>query len=124
MKKLIGLLLLNLILTGCAFMRESGEHRHLQTEILNKITSKNKQFASCARNSDIYKALGASRVRVVLSLNINKHGELEKFQLDDQSYPMEFSDCVFETLELISFPSNKLDKMIEVEQPFIFSKKL
>lgn len=123
MNKLVVLTLVSFVISSCAFMRESGEHRHLQTEILNKITSQNSNFASCAENSNIYKALGVDRVRVVLLLNISKNGELEKFQLDDQEYPTEFADCIFQTLELISFPANKENKLVEIEQPFIFSKK-
>lgn len=111
------------MLVGCAFMRESGKHREIQTEILNNITSKSSDFAKCAEISDVYKALNQDRIRVVLYLNIDKTGELEKFQLDEQEYPAKFADCIFETLELINFPSNSDHDLIEVEQPFIFSKK-
>lgn len=123
MNRLFFLLLIGIFFTSCAFMRESGEHRSLQTEILNKITSKSSEFAVCAKNGKIYQKLGRSRVRVVLHINIDSHGVLEKFQLDDKEYPSEFADCVFQTLELISFPSNKENKLVDIEQPFIFSKK-
>ena len=104
-------------------MRESGEYRDLQSQIYNSISSKNEDFGKCAERSQLYKKLKQDRIRVVLSLDINYNGELEKFQLDDKDYPSDFSDCVFGVLELVNFPKNSQKRIIEVEQPFIFSKR-
>ena len=124
MNKILMIILASAFLGSCAFMRESGKHRNLQTQILSSITSKSSEFAKCAERSDLYQKLGDERIRVILTLNISKRGDLEKFQLDDKDYPGEFTDCIFGILELINFPSNEEGRLVEIEQPFIFSKRL
>lgn len=118
------LIIIGLIsISSCSVMRESGKHREVKTKILKKIAEKRSSFAKCGRDSDIYKYFESNRVKVILYLNIDDKGQLAQFRLDNRTYPEIFSECLFDVVELISFPKNNEYKVIHVEQPFIFSKK-
>lgn len=115
--------LLAIQFTSCAFIYSGNNERKTQTKLVQKINAKAKDFAKCAKESDIFKKLEMSRVPVTLYLEIEKSGSLSKFQLDNKNYPSEFIDCVFNTVELIQFPKLESHDLIKLEQPFVFSSK-
>lgn len=115
--------ILSLVLSSCSLFKQNTADRELQTKIIKNINAKTGQFAKCAKKTKLFKTLGKERVRTVIYLSLNKSGNVETFKLDDQAYPQDFSECVYEVVELIIFPRNKKHDLIEIEQPFIFSKK-
>lgn len=111
------------ILTSCSFIYSGNKERKLQTKIVSQITEKASKFGQCATNTKLFDELDKKRVRVVLFLDINSNGAVEKFKLDGNEYPEPFTNCVFQTIELISFPKFDSHEVLKVEQPFVFSKK-
>lgn len=101
----------------------SRRDRKIQTEILSKISLKASELAYCAKKSDLFKKFKRDRIRVVMYLSINSEAQVEKFKLDDKPYPEDFANCAFNIIDLIAYPRVKSHELIEVEQPFIFSKK-
>ena len=118
MKYIISIILLA-NLSSCAFIYSGNKQRKEQTEIIRLIKEKNRDFAQCAKKTDIFKQLDQKRVPV----EVNKDAVLEKFKLDDKKYPGEFTDCLFDVVELIQFPKSTEFELIKVEQPFIFKAK-
>ncbi len=112
-----------LIVNSCSLFPKRTRERKIQSDIVSRISSKVKKLSRCSKSAKIFKHLNADRVRVVLYLSINSQGHIEKFKLDDKAYPEKFANCVFKVLDLISFPEIKNHEIIELEQPFIFSKK-
>lgn len=101
----------------------SKRERVIQTEILQKLSQNAPQLAECAKRNKLFEAVGSERVRVVMHLSINSDRQVEKFKLDNPSYPETFVNCAFQVVDLISFPQIENHELLEVEQPFIFSKK-
>ncbi len=97
--------------------------RKIQTEIVSRLSAQSARFAKCAKEADLFKKLKQDRIRVTLHLSINAQGQIEKFKLDDKDYPDTFSECVFKIADVIHFPKIEDHELIELEQPFIFSKK-
>ena len=112
-----------LLLNSCAFIYSGNKERKLQTEIIRLITAKNSDYAKCAKNFKIFKHFDEKRIRIVLYVDINIQGNIEKFKLDDRSYPEEFTNCIFQNVELIKFPKNEEHQLVKIEQAFIFTKK-
>lgn len=123
MIKILSSILILLILGGCSLFSKNSRERKIQTTIIKSISSKSKQLSKCAKDSSLFTELDKTRVRVVLHLAINSQGQIEKFKLDNKNYPEDFSECVFKIVDLIVFPKIKNHEVIELEQPFIFSKK-
>lgn len=121
------LLVLNFVIftliSSCAQFKERDRQRKIQTVIISKITNNASIFSACAKESKLFKALKKERIRVVLFLSIASNGQVEKFKLDNKKYPSSFSECIFKATDKISFPKMRKNELIELEQPFIFSKK-
>jgi len=97
--------------------------RKIQTEIISKIKGNSERLSSCAKDAKLFEIFKKDRVRVVLHISINNKSQIEKFQLDDQQYPEKFSECMFKVVDLINYSKIKDNELVELEQPFIFSKK-
>ena len=110
------------LFTSCSLFMSKRE-RVIQTEILQKISSKAPQLAECAKNNELFKQFDSDRVRVVMNIAINSEKQVERFKLDRQDYPEPFVNCAFQIIDLISYPKIENHEVLEVEQPFIFSKK-
>jgi hypothetical protein len=121
--KRISLLLFFVLANSCAFIYTGNSERELQTKIHAKITEKAPRFRQCALDSKLFTQLNNKRVRIVLFLEISPAGAVEKFKLDKTEYPEKFSNCIFNTIELIAFPKFDSHEILKIEQPFIFSKK-
>lgn len=119
----IQLIFMLFLISSCSFIYSGNKERKLQTKIVSKITEKASKFGQCAKKTKLFDELDQKRVRVVLFLDINANGAVEKFKLDGNDYPEPFTSCVFETVELINFPRFDSHEVIKVEQPFVFSKK-
>jgi len=115
--------LLVFLLTSCAFIFNGNKERKLQTQIHAQISEKAAEFRQCAVQNQLFKQFDKKRIRVVLFLEISANGAVEKFKLDDSKYPEKFTDCIFNTIELIAFPKFDSHELLTIEQPFIFSKK-
>ncbi len=111
-----------LILSSCSLFLSKRE-RVIQTEILQKLAQKGSQLAQCAKENKLFEKYDSDRVRVVMFLSINSEKQLEKFKLDKPDYPEEFVNCAFQVVDLISYPKIENHELLEIEQPFIFSKK-
>lgn len=111
------------LISSCANIFSGNPERKLQTQVHAQINEKASQFRQCALDHKLFKAINSNRVRMVLFLDINSKGGVEKFKLDNAKYSEKFTDCIFNTVELISFPKFDSHEIISVEQPFIFSKK-
>lgn len=118
--KLITILIL---ISSCTIFPERARERKIQSEIVSKLTNKSKKFSKCSRRSKIFNHFDSDRIRVVLHLSINSKGNVERFKLDDKNYPEKFANCIFKIVDLIKFPKIKNHEIIELEQPFIFSKE-
>jgi hypothetical protein len=111
-----------LFLTSCSLFMSQRE-RLIQTEIISKISAKAPLLAKCAKQSQLFEKFQQDRVRVVMTLTINSDQQIERFSLDRTDYPEDFSNCAFQIVDLIAYPSIENHELIKVEQPFIFSKK-
>ena len=109
-------------LTSCSLFMSKRE-RVIQTEILQKLSLKAPQLAECAKKNELFEKFGVDRVRVVMQLSINSERQVERFKLDRTDYPESFVDCAFQVVDLISYPKIENHELLEVQQPFIFSKK-
>ena len=116
-------LILVFLLSSCSLLSQNDERRTLQTKILSKLAKNAPKFSECAQNTDVFKDQNAQRLRVVMHLSLSNKGSVESFKLDRSDYSTEFSECLFNVIDLMTFPKNKLGQIIEVEQPFIFSKQ-
>lgn len=123
MNKLTSTFLTVLLLSSCAQIFSGNKERKLQTEILARINEKAPSFGQCAKKSAVFDKLDKKRIRVVLFLNIKPNGSVEKFKLDGNNYPEDFTNCFFQTVELIQFPKFDSHELIKIEQPFVFNKK-
>ena len=110
------------LLTSCSLFM-SKRDRLIQTEILQKLSLKAPQLAECAKRNQLFESLKSKRVRVVMQISINADRQIEKFKMDDPNYPESFVNCAFQIVDLISYPQIENHELLEVEQPFIFSKK-
>ena len=119
----LGLLITMSSMMGCSAVKKIDPYRSYQTDIMIAINEQGSAFSQCATKHNIYETLKATRIPLTLHLTLSSKGEIEKFRLDEKDYPAEFLDCFFATLELIKFPKNDKFKSIEIQQPFIFSKK-
>ena len=120
---MIRFLPLILILSSCSILPERYRQREIQTEIISKMTEKSPEFSKCIETNQLFTKFNTKRVRIVIFLSIDSRGQIEKFKLDQKKYPNEFSECIFTTLDTVSFPKIKNHELIELEQPFIFSAK-
>lgn len=111
-----------LLLVSCSTFEKRDQARDLQSKMLRALNEKSPEFANCAKESDLFRALGNDRIRVVLDLDINAKGQVEKFKIDNQQYPRKFVDCMFAVADIIIFPKLESDQVVELTQPFIFSK--
>lgn len=115
--------LLFILLYSCTLLPYSSREREIQTDIVVNIREKSPQFAKCIKSNNLFSKFQKERIRLVVFLAIDSKGHIEKFQLDDKKYPNEFSECIFKVVDSVSFPKIKNNELIELEQPFIFSKK-
>jgi hypothetical protein len=111
------------ICVSCSLFSNNNEHRTYQTKVLANMSEKSVYFSKCAENSDLFDHFARERIRTVIYLSLNKAGGIEKFKLDEKNYPESFTSCVFEALELISFPKTEHHDIVKMVQPFIFSQK-
>ena len=111
-----------LFLVSCSTFQERNKERDLQSKMLRALNDKSAEFASCAKKHKLFTKLGNDRIRVELILDINSKGQVEKFQIDNQSYSNEFVDCMFGVADLIAFPKLEKGEMVNLTQPFIFSR--
>ena len=109
-------------MTSCSTIVERNKKRALQSDIIRSLNSQNKTFSRCAKATNIFDHFKKERVRVEIQLTLNAKGQIDKFQLDDQNYPNDFVDCLFQTVDLIIFPKLESNEIIELNQPMIFSK--
>jgi hypothetical protein len=123
MTQKILMLLFTFTLISCSIFPQRVRERKIQSEIVSKISAKAPKLSSCARKHKIFQKFKEDRIRVVLSVSINNNGLVEKFKLDDKEYTEGFVECMFKVIDLISFPKIKDHELIDLEQPFIFSKK-
>lgn len=112
-----------LLFTSCSLIPERSRERQIQTDIIASLTEKSSQFANCVSDNKLFDKFNVKRIRIVLFLSIDSNGQVEKFRLDEQKYPNEFSECMFKVVDTTVFPKIKSHEIIELEQPFIFSKK-
>jgi hypothetical protein len=117
------LIMMMFVLSSCSLFSKNDEKRKLQTNILTLLNSNAGKFAKCAKKSELFKILKQDRARVVMLLSIRPNGQVESFKLDNSEYPAIFTECIFNIIDLLSFPKNNLNKIVELEQPFIFSNK-
>ncbi|MFT6630947.1 MAG: hypothetical protein ACJAS4_000891 [Bacteriovoracaceae bacterium] len=117
------LLIFTFSLISCSIFPQRVRERKIQSEIISKISVKAPNLSNCASDHKIFAHFKEDRIRVVLSISINNKGLVEKFKLDDKPYNEDFVECMFKVIDLISFPKIKNHELIELEQPFIFSKK-
>ncbi|MCO4755112.1 MAG: hypothetical protein KC478_11565 [Bacteriovoracaceae bacterium] len=111
-----------LFLVSCSTFHKRDKERDLQSQMLRALNDKSVDFATCAKKHGLFEKLGSDRIRVELILDINSKGQVEKFQIDNQSYSNEFVDCMFSVADLIAFPKLKKGEMVNLTQPFIFSR--
>lgn len=121
--KLQLLIALTLCLSSCSVFNKKNEKRIFQTKVLALLSKSSPQFKNCAQKSDLFTLMKSERLRVVMLLSIAPNSQINSFRLDKNSYPPQFSDCLFDIVDLLVLPENKLGKLIELEQPFIFSNK-
>ncbi len=121
MKNLL-LILVSLCIISCAQFENRKKERELQTQILNKLNEKTSLFSQCTKKAKIFDLFKNERIRVVLNISINSNGEVEKFKLDNKNYPEDYSMCMYNIVDLISFPKIDKHELIVLKQPFIFRK--
>ena len=121
--KILTSALILITLSSCAVFNKRDKQRAIQSEIISSLTTKNSDFAQCAKENKLFKLFKTKRIRTVLSLTLNERGQIDSFKLDKKKYPDSFSECVFNIVDLISFPKLNENQQIEFDQPFIFSKK-
>lgn len=112
-----------ILIASCSFFPQRKRERELQTKIISEINQQSFKLAECVKNSQLFNKFKQDRIRIVLFLSIDSRGQIEKFKLDDQKYPEAFSECAFKIIDSITFPKLGHHELIELEQPFIFSKK-
>lgn len=110
------------LIIACGLLPERTREREIQTEILSNLTQKSEDFSTCVKKNDLFNKFNTSRIRIVVKFLINSNGQVSQFQLDEKKYPKEFGECIAHTIEQITFPSIKGHEVIELQQPFIFSK--
>lgn len=118
----ISLLLLVMFVSSCSTFKERNKTRKLQTQILQKITTRTTSFSECAKKTNVFDNLNLDRVRVELNVTLNNRGEIQKFQTDSQKYPDKFVDCLYGILDKISFPKLEKNEVVKFTQPFIFKR--
>ena len=120
MKKLIfGLI----FLSSCTLVTDRNRERQLQTDIVAGITQEAPKLSQCAQDNNVFDLFKLDRLNMTLFLSINSDGQIGKFKLDKRKYPESFSECVYKVVNQVKFPKIKSHEVIELEQPFIFSKK-
>ncbi len=122
MKQIFLNLLIFLTLISCSTLPNTRE-RKIQTEIISKLTAQGPNLAKCVKNSNLFEKFGVQRLRVKIFLTIGSNGQIQKFALDEQKYPNEYSECTFSIVDTIGFPKIDKNELIELEQTFIFSKE-
>jgi len=110
------------ILISCANIEERNKKRDLQSKILRLLASENKRFAKCATNYNIFSTTGKTRVKVDMQITLNSDGQVNKFEILNNIYSDKFSDCMFKVTDLIDFPRLEENEVVELVQPFVFSK--
>ncbi|MBT4792540.1 MAG: hypothetical protein HON90_13290 [Halobacteriovoraceae bacterium] len=123
MRKITGVIIFIFLFTSCSLFKSRDKERKLQTKIIHEIAEKSEDFAQCTHQSNLFKKFNQDRIRVVLHIALNSSGQIERFKLDEKLYPENFAECIFKIIDLISFPKFQKNKIIEFEQPFIFSKE-
>ena len=121
MMKITSLILMTFI-ASCSSIKERNKTRELQTKILHIINSKTMAFSRCANENKIFDHFDSDRVRVELIIMLNHQGEIERFQTDDKKYPENFIDCIYSTIDKITFPKLKHGEAVQFTQPFIFKR--
>ncbi len=116
-------LILTILLSSCSIFKDRSRERKIQTDIISRLNQKADQYAKCAKENKVFQKLKQERLRVILHLSINAQGQIEKFKLDNKPYPNNFSECIFKITDTINFPKIENHELIDLEQPFIFSKK-
>tara|TARA_B100001971_G_scaffold215195_1_gene260176 strand:- start:1380 stop:1742 length:363 start_codon:yes stop_codon:yes gene_type:complete len=111
-----------LFITSCANIEERDKKRDLQSKIIRLISEKNKRYAACARENNIFKVTGKNRVKVDMQLTLNSDGKINKFEIINNMFADKFVDCMFNVTDLIAFPKLSENEVIELTQPFIFKK--
>lgn len=110
-------------LSACSFIEKRSETRDIQTKIVGKLNENAPKLSDCAKKHNLFGSFDQKRVRVVLDITLNENGQIQKFKLDEKLYPDNFANCIFKVVDLIIFPKPEEGKIIELEQPFIFSAK-
>jgi hypothetical protein len=99
------------------------KERSLQTEIVQKISDKQKSFSGCSKRHNIYDRLNTTRLRIVLNLRINEEGKIDRFASNTPNLPEDFMDCLFKIVDGIKFPPLAKNEAVDLEQPLIFIKR-
>ena len=110
-------------LVSCALVPQRDRERKIQTQIISSLSQQSGELAKCVKSSNLFEKFNTNRLRLTLYLTINSDGLINKFKLDEKPYPTVFSECVFNKIDKISYADIKENELIELEQPFIFSKE-
>ncbi len=119
---LICVVLVSASLGGCGLFKKRDQERAFQSKMIQALNSKTSDFANCAKRNRLFDAFKKERVRVEMKLDIGDDGKVERFQIDNKPYPSKFADCMFTVAESISFPAPNKGEVVELTQPFIFSR--
>lgn len=111
-----------ILLISCSSLEQRDQERTLQSKMLRALNEKTPQFAACARENKLFSSLKQDRVRVEILLHIGSAGTVDRFQIDNKTYPSPFVDCMFQVAEEIEFPKLNQRESVQLTQPFIFSK--
>ena len=74
--------------------KKGHDGRHLQTEIVQKLSDRQNEFSGCSKATNLYEKLGQNRIRVQLFLRINDQGKVDKFTSKTPRLPEAFLDCL------------------------------
>lgn len=116
-------LIILLSLVSCSLLPENSRKRKIQTEVVRTLTDRAPELSKCISENDLFEKFQTDRIRILVYLTINSKGQVEKFKLDEQKYPNEFSECIFQKIDSVSYPKIKEHEVLNLEQPFIFSKE-
>ena len=116
-------LLFAVILISCADLMKSDGKGKIQNEINQSLAKNARALSTCAHTHALFDQLQSEEIRIDVHLVINENGRMDKFTTEnDMSYPSEFIDCIFNTLDKIDYPKSATGEVIELDQPLIFKK--
>src|SRR5690606_10130087 len=118
MKKLLMPSFIAFVLISCADLTQDREQKKVQNGINQALSKKTEKLSNCARHHNIFERLKSEEVQIEVHLVINENGRMDKFTIEnDRSYPSEFIDCLFNTLDEVEFPKSHPGETIELDQP-------